>query len=228
VLNQTYSNIEHIIVEDRTHGASTLVEDVIRIYGANLKYFRSEKGGRTAAGNTGLKHASGELIMFLDDDDLLFADHVETLVESLIGRPDCIAAYTLAWQTKSDIDYSLERYSEISHEVLPAYRRPFDRRRLLTENIAPIQAVLFRRYAFEARGGLREDLDLLEDWNLFCRYSTLGDFLHVPKLTSLYRVPSDPSAWAARQRALDGVYEQVRDRNIEELLSTYSTPLSLD
>ena len=46
-----------------------------------------EKQGRCKVGNLGMELAHGKYLNFLDDDDLLFADHVETLVQALLKNP---------------------------------------------------------------------------------------------------------------------------------------------
>lgn len=217
VLTQTYPNIQHIIVEDRTESAEEIVDAVRNTYGANIQYCRSTKGGRTAAGNVGLSAATGDLFLFLDDDDLLFPDHVETLVQTLMENPSCICAYSLAWLVRTEVDEGANTYRELSHEVVPSHRLPYERGRLLVENVASIQSVMFRRIAYDKCGGFHEDMDLLEDWNLWCRYSTLGDFAFSDKLTSIYRIPSDPAANASRQRGFDESYQKVRSRNMSDI-----------
>ncbi|WP_181591899.1 glycosyltransferase family 2 protein [Mesorhizobium atlanticum] len=217
VLTQTYPNIQHIIVEDRSESASKLVDDVRSVYGADICYCCSTKGGRTAAGNAGLKAATGDLILFLDDDDLLFPDHIETLVQTIQKNPRSICAYSLAWMVRTETDAVAKTYRELSHDVVASHRLPFDRSRLLVENIAAIQSVLFRRLAYESCGGFHEDMDLLEDWNLWCRFSALGSFAFCEKLTSIYRVPADPAVVASRQRGFDESYEDVRNRNLNDI-----------
>jgi len=66
VLNQTYRNIELIIVDD---GSEDKTEKVIKKYAGLLKYIRIPHSGVSAARNTGIKHAKGKWISFLDSDD---------------------------------------------------------------------------------------------------------------------------------------------------------------
>jgi hypothetical protein len=73
-------------------------------------------------------------------------------------------------------------------------------------NFMPIQAVLFRRELFDAYGGFDPDLEQLEDWNLWVRYSLKRDFAMVEKVTSLYRVPARADQAADRQQVLDDYY----------------------
>jgi hypothetical protein len=70
----------------------------------------------------------------------------------------------------------------------------------------PIQAVLFRRELYQAHGGFDPELDQLEDWNLWVRYSLRRDFAMIEKVTSLYRVPARPDHAADRQQVLDDYY----------------------
>ena len=217
VLNQTYPNIEHIIVEDRTEGARPVVEAMQRgLPDANIRYLRSPGTGRSAAGNAGFAAARGEFLCLLDDDDMFFADHVETLMDPLAlddGR--AVAAYALAWNTLSEAkgDEMIGRM----HVLHDAHRREFEPGRLARENFIPIQAICFRRELFERLGGFHEDIDHLEDWNLWHRYASAGNFIFVPKVTSIYRTPFDPDLRRERQTALDHAYETVRQRNLDDL-----------
>src|SRR6185312_5733933 len=151
-----------------------------------------------------LAEASGEWLNFLDDDDVLFADHVEVLVETALRR-GAAGAYALAWETYTMRD---ERhplgYEEVMH--VTRHRQRFDRITLWHHNYLPIQAVLFHRRLYERHGGFAEDMDQLEDWNLWTRYTLADAFVMVEKTTSKYRVPADAYAAAGRQALLDRAY----------------------
>jgi glycosyltransferase involved in cell wall biosynthesis len=72
-LNQTYHNLEIIVVDDGSNdGTDRLVSDK---YGSRIRYIRQENKGLSGARNTGLSHASGRYLQFLDADDLL--DHTK-------------------------------------------------------------------------------------------------------------------------------------------------------
>lgn len=215
VLNQTYPHIEHIIVEDRssfTHGAASNVRNT---YGKDIKYIRSNGIGRSIAGNTGLEAASGEFLMFLDNDDLLFSDHVEILVRTLVENMSAPAAYTLAWELPTHYDQS-GRYREDKPNHVASHLSEFSRHRLTKMNFIPIQSVLFRRSLFDDLGGFDPEIDHLEDWNLWVRYSQKGRFHFVRKTTSMYRVPGDPVFRNLRTKAMLQAEAAVRRKNISE------------
>lgn len=218
VCNQTYSLIEHVIVEDQTDFAAELVDDLRRFYGKNIRYVKSDVKGRSSAGNTGLEQAKGALLMFLDNDDMLYADHVETLVRAMIDDPDAPAAYALAWEVPTFYDQN-GRYREAAPMHIPSHAKSFSADRLKRGNFLPIQCVLFRRSVFQKYGGFDLEIDHLEDWNLWCRYSDAGNFRYVPKTTSIYRVPGDSSFKMFRERIMLAAESSVRQRNADWITS---------
>src|SRR5262249_33888606 len=79
VANQTWPNIEAVVIED---GPATS-QEVIDRFSARLPIrYRAtgERVGRARAGNLALAEARGDWLNFLDDDDVLFADHCEVLI----------------------------------------------------------------------------------------------------------------------------------------------------
>lgn len=79
--------------------------------------------------------------------------------------------------------------------------------RLWHQNYMPIQSVLFNQTLYEKWGGLEEDMDQLEDWNLWTRYTLENDFVFVQKCTSKYRVPVNFRLRKMRQERLDIAYQ---------------------
>ena len=209
VANQTWRNIEAVVIEDGPARSEAVVERFRNRL--NVRYHATgTKVGRARAGNIALAEARGEWLNFLDDDDLLFADHVEVLFDAA-EKHGTKGAYGLAWETPTRInDRATAKYEELAY--LTRHRHPFDRLTLWHHNILPIQAVLFHRSLYERYGGFAEDMDQLEDWNLWTRYTLEHDFVQVEKTTSKYRVPASAREAAARQTLLDGAYRDAVER----------------
>ena len=203
VLHQTYRNLEVVVVEDGSDQGLAVCEEFRGRL--EVRYFRVNPGrGRSVAGNLALAQARGEWMCFLDDDDLLFADHVEVLLQTA-HQHRLLGAYALAWRTHTRVvdEHSVD-IEEIQHEVFPD--EPFSRMAMWHHNFMPIQSVLFHRSLYERHGGFAEDMEQLEDWNLWTRYTIDEDFIQLRKVTSKYRVPASVHVSSQRQSRLDDAY----------------------
>ena len=207
--NQTYENIEVVVIEDGAEKSRAIVDEFAGRLA--IRYMATgERVGRASAGNIALAEARGEWLNFLDDDDLFFADHVEVLVDA-VRRRRVAGAYALAWETQTEfLDKQHAHYQEILH--VTRHHQRFDRLTLWHHNYLPIQAVMFNRRLFEEHGGFDPGMEQLEDWNLWTRYTLEDDFVLVEKTTSKYRVPADSRIAAERQVLLDRAYLDALER----------------
>lgn len=219
VKNQTYQNLELIIVQDGGSSLEYLVRGSLRDLGCDRSYqfIPSPKLGRSSAGNIGLAAARGEFLMFLDDDDLLFSDHVSTLIHVLVKKPKISAVYGLSMQIETTIDIDGDHYIEEGFGTPPVFFQEWDYRVLLDHNYMPIQAVMFRRELYEERGGFDLSLDQLEDWHLWIRYGYRNIFEYIPKTTSLFRVPGSQEVRCERARKLHDAYGGVKESALARL-----------
>lgn len=208
IKNQTYKNIQVIVVEDGENRS----EDLLKKEYSELNYVymaTGQKVGRSKAGNLALKLADGEYLNFLDDDDYFYSNHVEVLIRAIqSGKYE--VAYSVAQECYCLYNKQKRRYHEFYRHV--RYRVPFNRMYLSWMNYLPIQSVLFSRQLYLKYGGFREDYESLEDWDLWVRYACGTEFYFVNEITSLYHVP----VWQCkRQRILDYSYTRVVD-NFEQ------------
>ena len=220
VANQTYAHlggpIELVVVEDGGQGVESAKAhlDALRSSGvlAKVVYVPLPKSGRCVAGNKALEAATGQLCCFLDDDDLFYADHLEVLVSEWLKQPQLGAVYSLSYEVRTHV-HSEEPwvYDNVMHSLI--HRQPFSRPTLWHHNYFPIQTVLFQRKLFEEHGGFDLDLENLEDWNLWVRYSLKNDFKLVPKVTSLYRVPDQLDKALQRQAVLNEYYATAKAKH---------------
>ena len=222
ILNQTYTNIEIVIIEDGGSTMKALVDEFeSRHKDVSFIYQSLPKKGRCYAGNQGLSLANGVYNLFLDDDDLLFCDHIETSVRELENDLELSAVYALSWdvETKLNGDSIDQGYVEMSHSTSDVLRQEFDRDTLQHHNYISIQSILFRRTLYEEHGGFDEALDNLEDWNLWVRYSSKATFKLIKKTTSMFRTPWDLIEKSQRQKILDTYYEKAVKKNKQFAMS---------
>jgi glycosyltransferase involved in cell wall biosynthesis len=90
VVDQTYKNWELVIVDD---GSSDNTEEVVKAFKDDrIKYYNQKNAGPCVARNTGIKHAGGMWITYLDSDDILFPVCLETMVTALHDKPKIVFA----------------------------------------------------------------------------------------------------------------------------------------
>ena len=216
IINQTYKNIEIIVVEDGGNTMKDIVSQIVN--NVNIKYFALDKVERSATGNYGLSQSSGEYCIFLDDDDLFFADHIEVLVETLEKNPKASASYSLAFEVPTTfLDEKKETYIEENGYTPELFKQIFDYEVLQHHNYFPIQTVLFKRSLFLERGGFDESLVYLEDWNLWLRYAYKNHFEYVSKTTSLYRVPANKEIAEGRTSLLEKAYNDAKEKSFNSI-----------
>lgn len=187
IQSQQYSAIETVVIED---GPENISEQFIRTNFSDMKiiyHCTSHKCGRCKSGNIGLKLAKGEYLNFLDDDDILLPNHVDILVRQLESA-HYSAAYTIAEEHQSTAGPNCPPEGYVRRKLV-RYRQPFNRLLLCYMNYIPIQSIMFRRKLYQELGGFDEEMELLEDWDLWVRYAAHYDFLYIPTVTSVYYTP---------------------------------------
>ena len=87
VLNQTYNDIQLVVIDD---GSTDKTLEIIKEYALTdkrIQFFSQKNAGQAAARNLGLSKAKGEYVQFVDCDDLLEPNAIETLVCQLLANP---------------------------------------------------------------------------------------------------------------------------------------------
>ena len=150
-----------------------------------------EGRGRAGAANAGLAAASGELVGFLDDDDLVYPEHYATLVDALsaatvsaVYTDAAVAVYAL--RAGESFDGRGPRGWECVERRLP-YSRDFDFEVLLLDNYVPLHTLLFERRLLDRVGRFDESLPIFEDWDFLIRLAEQAPFFHLSQVTCEYR-----------------------------------------
>lgn len=121
ISNQTYENIEIILVDDGSVDGSSMLCDDLAQSNARIKVIHKSNAGVSAARNTGLKATTGDYIMFVDGDDIIAPNAVEILLKDIVEKNSILSGfgykrihdYNLKFEEPSDV---LNTYD--SEEVL--------------------------------------------------------------------------------------------------------------
>lgn len=139
--------------------------------------------GRAAAANAGVDAATGRYLGFLDDDDLMEPEHLETLV-GLVSAPGVRVAYTDAAVGVYELGAG-HGWREVERRL--PYSRDFDPDILLVDNYIPFNTLLIERSLFGEVGRFDTEFDFFEDWEFLIRLATVTPFHHLPRVTAEYR-----------------------------------------
>ena len=106
ILNQDYPNIEYIIIDG---GSTDVTVEIIKKYSNRITYWISEKdSGQSEAINKGFKMSTGEIVGWINSDDVLIAGAIKTVMEYFVNNReiDFLIGYTLVMDVKSRILYN--------------------------------------------------------------------------------------------------------------------------
>ena len=161
VTRQTYPKWEIVVVND---GGEPIVPVVHAFNGPIVAIDQKTGKGPAAARNAAIEAAKGDLLAFLDDDDIYRPGHLALLVEALRAGEAGFACtgVELVQETLSPgkrVETSRQRFMEGLR---------FTRALLLVRNFVPINSWGVRRDCWPA-GGFDESLHYLEDWDLLLR-----------------------------------------------------------
>lgn len=182
VLAQTYPNLEVLVVDD---GSTDDTPQVLDRYADRIRVLRQANAGQAAARNCGAREARGELMAFLDSDDLWDPDKIARQV-ALLGRfPEALAVYC----DHRSIDAKGHLLSPSAAVVHPRPSGDILRALLLGPCIITPGLVLLRRAAFDATDGFDESASMRghEDYALWLRLATRGPFVYSPDTLVSYR-----------------------------------------
>jgi glycosyltransferase involved in cell wall biosynthesis len=174
VLDQDYPDLEYIVIDGASTDGSV---EIIRKYEDRLAWWVSEKdSGQAEAINKGLVRAEGEIIAWLNSDDMYTPGALSQVVKTFEENPDAVLVYG----NMLAVDENGETINVLKYDQL-------NLKDLLCFQIIGQPAVFFRRSALEKAGDLDPTYHFFLDHHLWLRIALQGQILHVDEILAAAR-----------------------------------------
>jgi len=176
VLNQNYPNLEYIIIDGGSTDGSV---EIIRKYSDKLAYWVSEKDkGQTHAINKGFHRATGEIVAWLNSDDLYCPNALETVAKTFMAnkKVDLVFGNT----------FLVDKDDAVLRDICNV---PFWWPALIVTGVTlPQPSTFWKRSLFEKYGFLDENMCCEMDYEFFARIGQQIKARHIPIKLSCFRL----------------------------------------
>lgn len=213
VLAQSHGDLEIIVVDD---GSTDDTGAALRPWDGRVRCIRQNNQGVAAARNTGLRHASGEYVAFLDADDAWYSEKLAIQLSILTARPDLLAVcaeFGLADERGTVVE---QRYIKKKYRVFSAYALDWERifanrlqvpapggsapsgtmidvhygnafAALFLGNFINTSSIVLRRRAIESVGQFTTQRRTQEDYEYWLKVALLGPIAYVDHPLLMFR-----------------------------------------
>ena len=205
VLGQSYGRWQLVVVDDGSEDESAAVlesyddDRVVPLRGAGR--------GASAARNVALERATGEVVAYLDDDNVMHPEWLRAVAWAFaVRRPETTVLYgARIVEERGVVDGEGDR--ELS---APLQLEPFDRDRLRRGNYIDLGSIAHRRGLSGAT--FDEDLAVLHDWDLILRLTASEAPVVLPAVALLYGTGAPERLTAGDRKLAD--LELMRERGV--------------
>lgn len=204
VYAQSYQNFEIIVVND---GSTDSTANIAEQYDTRLRYYGQPHQGVSAARNRGIAEAKGEIIAFLDDDDLFLPGRLEKGVDYLNRYPQVV------WLCSG--------FSFIDAQGNAANRPPIipEKSEITLHDIAMFtfihtSSVIIRKASLQAAGGFPDGVKVSEDYHTWARVLKTGQGAALKDVLTQFRLHPGNTKLPYRAlleentRILDGILKE--------------------
>ena len=197
VERQTYSRIEHIVKDGSSTDHS---RDILEAYGDRIRWVSEPDNGQTHAINKGLAEAHGEILCYLNSDDVLMPDAIERVVAFMTAHPEI------------DIVYGQAQYTDAYDDITDIYKTtPFSIVNLARDCGICQPATFWRRRVYEELGPFDESLNYVMDYEYWLRAAFAGKhFACMPLVLAQSRLHADTKTLSARGKIYREVFKVLR------------------
>ncbi len=205
VIGQEWTNWEVIVVDDGSPDPGALCKLVS--IDPRIGVVRCTRGGVARARNLGFEHARGELVAFLDYDDIWYPNHLSTAIGALANNHEAVASYAaydvVLGAAKEPVRTDRQQGPVTRHTVLSGGNRP------------SITTMVIRRDAMAAAGGFDPSFDGADDLDLVYRLVDQSPHVRADVVTVAWRSHDDN--WSQDSRAMASGARRVVAANLDRV-----------
>lgn len=174
------SQMEILVVDD---GSIDRTPEIVRGFEPQVRLLRKPNGGQASAINFGIAHAKGQVIAFLDGDDVWLPTKVSRVVAEFRNDPNVVLVYHkfVFWNSSDGREWD-PKWPLISGDVAG------DRRKLQIYSPAPTSSLAFRKSALDRLTPIPERCSYMHDAYLTSAAIFLGPVLGLPEYLTKNRV----------------------------------------
>jgi glycosyltransferase involved in cell wall biosynthesis len=195
LVNQTYSNIEIIIVDDcSTDGSQEILKEYQHFQNISLKLQTQNSGSYVKASNFGASFAKGEFILFAQCDDFAESNQIETLLNAFEKNPTVGVVFSKSnlvnekGETFADDFYGREKnFKKAVNENGLIQAKKMKEFLSFSCVIPNLSAALIKRNLFEEISGLSEQYLVVADWEFWLDLTQKTDFYYESQPLNYFR-----------------------------------------
>jgi glycosyltransferase involved in cell wall biosynthesis len=201
VLSQDYPGLDYLV---RDGGSDDRTLDILKSYAPRVPFVSEKDRGQADAINRGLSRLKGEILGYLNSDDILLPGALQAVGEAFASDPELLLVYGRACYLDAD-----------GRVVGPYMTRPYDASRLADFCFIAQPAAFFRRRVLEEIGPFDESLHHTMDYDFWLRFAGRYDARHVRYLdrelagARLHPAAKTVAGWS---RGLDEILDLVKRR----------------
>ena len=160
VLSQSYPNIEYIVIDG---GSTDESIDVLKSYGNKFQWVSEKDDGQTDAINKGMRRSHGQILAYLNSDDVLLPGAIQSVVEFFKSHPNCGLLYGNA------------DYVDVNDNYISSYKTaPYSFQRLIQDCMVCQPAAFWRQSVREKIGDFDQQLNFVMDYDYWMRIAKSG------------------------------------------------------
>jgi glycosyltransferase involved in cell wall biosynthesis len=196
VLAQRYVHLDYVVIDG---GSTDGTVEILKRHNRELRWLSERDEGQADAVNKGVALARGQIIGWLNSDDVYVPGALETAAEAFLRSHAVDVLYGEAEEVLADGTF-FRRYPTTS----------FDYQRLAYECFICQPATFFRRAAFQEVGGLDPSLHYCMDYDLWIRLGRRFRFAHLPEVLARSRLHIDSKTLGRRRQVFPEIIRTVR------------------